>query len=229
MIDKIIGYDALFEELLAQAISNGVYTDKEEAKTNLLTKLFEIQEIYSNINKQISLVDKKNADYVRATNRRIGYMLTSDKELKGKLVNILKHAKNERVFEMMEQNANLFMQRYVDKESIYLRASKSDKKQGKPLTVEEIQIDGIEDLKDFSDKILNSYTSERVRNHMKELMGQKSIITTNDIAINNEEEFILLMLGAMNEEKSFYDIEYTDEYIKKGKYKIPNMIIKKKE
>ena len=129
----------------------------------------------------------------------------------------------------MEQNANLFMQRYVDKESIYLRASKSDKKQGKPLAVEEIQLDGVEDLKGFSDKILNSYTSKRVRNHMRKLMGQKSIITTNDIDINNEEEFILLMLGAINEEKSFYDIEYTGEYIRKGKYKIPNMIIKKKE
>ena len=35
-------------------------------------------------------IETKNNDYVRASVKRIQYLLTNDKELKGKLVNILK-------------------------------------------------------------------------------------------------------------------------------------------
>lgn len=227
MVEKIIGTDELFDDLLEQAMKSGVYEKKDDAKTVLLTNLNEIQDVYTNINKQISLVDRKNTEYVRATNRRIGYMLMSDKELKGKLINILKNAKNEKVTQLMEDNSNLFMQRYVDKDSIYLRASKSEKKQGKPLKLEEIEIDSNDDLKEFAIKIQNSYTAKRVSEYMSELLSDKSLITTNDIYINSDEEFILLILGAMSEEKGLYDIEYTNEYVKRGKYRIPNMVIKK--
>ena len=36
-------------------------------------------------------IETKNNDYVRASVKRIQYLLTNDKELKGKLVNILKN------------------------------------------------------------------------------------------------------------------------------------------
>ena len=228
MVEKIVGEDDIFKELLEQATKSGIYENEEEAKSDLLGKLFEIQDIYTNINKQITIVDRKNTEYVRATNRKIGYLLTSDRELKGKLINILKNAKDEQVIEIMEQNANIFKQKYVDRDSIFLRSAKSDKKQGKPLAVAEVKIDSQDDLKEFIEKIGKSYTSEKVQNYMKNLIGQKSIITANDITIDSDEDFILLILGTMNTEKSFYNIEYNKDYVKKGRYKIPNMVISKK-
>ncbi len=228
MIDKIAGDEDIFKELIGQALNSGNYEKEEEAKNDLLNKLFEMQDIYTNINKQISIVDKKNTEYVGATNRRIGYLLTSDRELKGKLINILKNAKKEDVISLMIQNANLFKQKYIDKDSIFLRSSKSDKKQGKPLAVEKIEIDSKEDFKEFLEKINNSYTSEKVSKYMDNLLGQKNIITTSDINIDNDEDFILLMLGTMRAEKSSYNIEYNKEYVKNGRYTIPYMTISRK-
>lgn len=231
MIDKIIAQDNIFEELLRQANKSGIYENEEEAKTDIIRKLLEIQEIYANINKQISIVDRKNTEYVRATNRRIGYLLTSDKEIKGKLVNILKNAKKENTINLMEQNTNLMRQKYLDKDSIFLRSSKSDKRQGKPLQVEEIEVDSEQELKEFIERVGKSYTSKKVQDYMKKIIGEESIITTNDISINCDEEFILLILGAMSEEKGFYDIEYSNKYVRKGRYKLPEMTIinKKRE
>lgn len=225
MIDSIIGQDDKLEELIEQSIRAGAYENKEEAKTDIISKLFEIQDVYANINKQIATVDRKNTEYVRATNRRIGYLLTNDQELKGKLIHILKNAKNDKILEKMQENANTIKQKYIDKDSIFLRNSKNDKKQGVPLSVEEVKIDSKEQLQEFMEKVGKSYTSQKVKEYMQKLMNNRKVITTNDISLSSDEEFILLMLGTMSEEKSFYQIEYTDQYVKKGRYKIPEMTI----
>lgn len=228
MIDKIIGRNDLFEELMEQTMKTGNYENEEDAKNDILTKLYEIQEIYQNINKKITEVDNKNREYVKATNRRIGYLLTNSKETKGKIINILKNAKNEKVLEKMQENTSMLKQSYIDKDSIYLRSNKSDKKQGKPQPVEEVKIESEEELKKFIEKVGNSYTSQKVNDYMKNLMKDLPIITTNDIEIKSEEDFILLMLGTMKEERNFYKIEYENRYIKKGRYTIPEMTITKK-
>lgn len=229
MVDKIVGQDEIFNELLKQAMKTGNYKDEEEAKADIHSKLFEVQDIYENINSKIRTVDNKNSEYIMATTRRIGYLLTSDKEQKGKLINILRNAKNDKVLELMKENVELYHQTYIDKESIFLRSSKSEKKQGKPLEMEEVKVESEEELKEFIEKVGKTYTSEKVQNYMKNLMDKKQIITTNDIKIDSDEDFILLMLGTMNEERSFYNIEYTNNYVKKGKYKLPEMVIRNRK
>lgn len=228
MIDKIIGQDVIFEELLEQANKSGNYKTQEEAKADILQKLFTIQDIFTNINRKIRTVDNKNSEYIRATNRKLGYLLTNDKELKGKLIKILKNAKIEENLKIIEENLNLYHQTYIDKESIFVRNSNSEKRQGKPLEMEEVKIESEEELKEFMKKVGESYTTEKVKKYMDKILGEKPIITTNDVIINTDEDFILLMLGTMSEEKSFYKIEYNRQIVQKGKYRIPEMIIKRR-
>ena len=198
MVDKIIGQDAIFEELINQANKSGNYETVEEAKSDILQKLFMVQDIFSNINRKIKIVDNKNSEYIRATNRRLGYLLTNDKELKGKLINILKNAQKEENIRIMEENLSLYRQTNMDKDSIFIRSSKSEKRQGKPLEMEEVQIESEEELREFIKKVGESYTSEKVKKYMNNILGKKQIITTNDINIKTEEDFILLMLGTMS-------------------------------
>ena len=228
MVDKIIGQDAIFEELINQANKSGNYETVEEAKSDILQKLFMVQDIFSNINRKIKIVDNKNSEYIRATNRRLGYLLTNDKELKGKLINILKNAKKEENIKIMEENLSLYRQTNMDKDSIFVRSSKSEKRQGKPLEMEEVQIESEEELREFMKKVGESYTSEKVKKYMNNILGEKQIITTNDINIKTEEDFILLMLGTMSEEKSFYNIEYRKNIVQKGRYRMPEMVIKRR-
>lgn len=228
MINRIIGENEKFEQLLEQAQKSGDYESPEEAKTDLLQKLVIIQDIFTNINKKIKIVDNKNSEYIRATNRRLGYLLTNDKELKGKLINILKNAKKDENVKIMEENLNLYNQLYISKESIFTRNSKSEKMQGKPMEMEKVQFEGEEELREFIKKVGKSYTSEKVKKYMDKLLEEKQIITTNDIQINTEEDFILLMLGTMSEDVNSYNIEYKNNMTQKGKYKIPEMIIMRK-
>ncbi len=228
MIDQIIGQDVIFEELLNQANKSGNYENTEEAKLDILQKLFTIQDIFTNINRKIKIVDNKNSEYIRATNRKLGYLLTNDKELKGKLINILKNAKREENLKVMEENLSIYRQTYINKEYIFIRNSKNEKRQGKPLEMEEVQIESEEELREFMKKVGESYTSEKVKKYMDKILGEKQIITTNDIQVNTDEDFILLMLGTMSEEKSFYNIEYKKNIVQKGKYRMPEMTIKRR-
>ncbi len=229
MIDRIIGDDEIFEALIGQAMNTGIYEDEEKARVDLLQKLFEIQEIYSNINRNIKTVDSKNSEYIIATTRKIGYLLTSDKEQKGKLINILRNAKKEEIIKAMQENISLIGQSYLDKDSIFLRSSKSEKKQGKPLAIEDINVETDEEMKDFIEKVKKSYTSEKVKAYMNKILGQNKLVSSSQLQISTDEDFILLMLGTMSTENEDYNIEYIGGQVEKGRYKIPNFIVERKE
>lgn len=229
MINKIIGDNTTFDLLLEQAMKSGMYEEKEQAKDDLFQKLFEIQDIYANINKNIKTVDNKNSEYIIATNRKIGYLLTSDKEQKGRIINILRNAKKGSTIKLMQENIQLLGQSYIDKNSIFLRNAKSERKQGKPLAVEEVKIETDEELKDFIEKVGKSYTQEKVKAYMDQILKNNKPVTTEELNIATDEDFILLMLGTMNIEKASYNIQYTNKYTKIGRYRIPQMIIMKKE
>lgn len=228
MIDKIVANDETFETLLEQAMKSGTYENEERAKEDLLQKLFEMQDIYLNINKNIKSVDNKNSEYIIATTRKIEYLLTSDKEQKGRLINILRNAKKENTIKLMQDGISIFSQSYIDKDSIFLRSSKSEKKQGKPLAVEEVKIETDNELQEFMEKVGKSYTQEKVIKYMDKILGSNSLVSIHEIEVATDEDFILLMLGTMREEKASYTIKYSGEYIKKGRYKIPDMLIIKK-
>lgn len=228
MVDKIVSDNISFEILLSQAVKTGFYENEEKAKEDLFQKLFEIQAIYSDINRKIKTVDNKNSEYIVATTRKIGYLLTSDKEQKGKIINILRNAKKESTVDLMRANTQIFNQSYIDKESIFLRSSKSERKQGKPLAVEDIKIETDEDLHEFMESVGKSYTSEKVMAYMDKILENGSILSVKDLNIKNDEDFILLMLGTMNEEKFSYTVDYKGEYVKIGRYTIPEMAIIKK-
>lgn len=229
MVETVMGDPKLLEELLDQAMQNSQYENREDAKLDLMTKLGEIESIYETINKRVGEVEIKNNEYVRATMKKISYLLSNDKELKGKLIQLLKNSKNVKVLEEMQKQLNLNKQVYLDKESVFLRSSKSEKKQGKSMPVEKIVLQDEEELKEFISKIENSYTSKRIQNHMRQLFGDMPIITTKDIHLASDEEFILLLLGTIQEERSFYRIEYTNQYVIKDGYRIPEMKLIKKE
>lgn len=229
MVEKIIGDTEILDELVEEGMKTGKYKEKEEAQIDIVMKLGEISDIYENIGKTVGEVERKNSEYVKATIKKIGYLLSSDKELKGKLIQLLKCSKDASILEQMQQGVEVYKQSYVDKDSVFLRSSKSEKKQGKPTPIQGIKLEDEQDITMFMDKIQNSYTSKKIADHMRNLFGEMPVITNKDIILSSDEDFILLMLGTMNEVRSFYTIEYTGSYSIQNGYRIPEMKLIKKE
>ena len=183
-------------------------------------------EIYENIGITMDQIEQKNTDYVRASVQRIQYLLTNDKELKGKLVNILKNSKKEKVLEEMEKEIKLLRQEYINKDSIYIRNSNDKRKQGEPMALKEEKAIDSKAFYEFAKSLENLYSNQKINEFMKMNFKDKPFINSKEIELNTIEDLILLILATIKADKSsksFYYIEDSYEVINNNGFKIPNI------
>ena len=183
-------------------------------------------EIYESVDTTMNEIESKNTDYVRASVKRIQYLLTSDKELKGKLVSLLKNSKKDDVINEMEKQVNLSRTEYVCKDSIYIRNKDKNKKQAKGAPIKATSSSDINALKQFAKSLENMYSNAVINEFMEKNFKNKPFISSKEIELNTTEDLILLILATIKADKSsksFYYIEDSDEIIDNNGYKIPNI------
>ena len=223
MLNNILADEELLEKTINVASKSRKYKTRDEAENDLLNKIRTVIEVYENIDLTMNQIEQKNTDYVRASVKRIQYLLTSDKELKGKLVNILKNSKKEQVLEKMEEKIGLLRQEYVSKDSIYIRNSNDKKKQGKSLELKEEKELDVKSLYEFAKSLENLYSNKKITEFMKQNFKDKPFINSSEVKLETTEDLILLILATIKADKSFYYIQDSDEIIDNNGYKIPNI------
>lgn len=226
MLNDILADEELLENTINIASKNRKYKSKEEAENDILNKIRTVLEIYENIDLTMNHIEQKNTDYVRSSVQRIQYLLTNDKELKGKLVNILKNSRKEEVLEQMEKEVKLLRQEYVNKDSIYIRNSNDKRKQGKPMALKEEKTIDSKALYEFAKSLESMYSNEKINEFMKINFMDKSFINSKEIELKTVEDLILLILATIKADKSsksFYYIEDSNEIINNNGFKVPNI------
>ena len=225
MLNNILADSEVLNSTINVAMKNKKYTSKEDAENDILNKIRTVIEVYENIDFTMNQIEAKNTDYVRASVQRIQYLLTSDKELKGKLINILRNSKKEAVLEKMEQEVNLLKQEYLTKDSIYTRAS-NNKKEGRPLELKKEKTIDAKAFYEFAKSLENLYSNKKINEFMEANFNGKPFITSAEINLNTTEDLILLILATIKADKSgrsFYYMQDSDEIVNNNGYKIPNI------
>ena len=226
MLNDILADKERLENTINIASKNSKYKSREEAEDDILNKIRTVLEVYENIDSTMNQIEQKNTDYVRASVKRIQYLLTNDKELKGKLVNILKNSKHEKVLEQMEKEVKLLRQEYISKDSIYLRSSNDKRKQGNPIALKETKELDSKTLYDFAKSLENLYSNKKINDFMSKKFKDRPFINSNEIELKSVEDLILLILATIKADKSgksFYYFEDSDEIINNNGYRIPNI------
>lgn len=226
MLNDILADKERLENTINIASKNSKYKSREEAEDDILNKIRTVLEVYENIDSTMNQIEQKNTDYVRASVKRIQYLLTNDKELKGKLVNILKNSKHEKVLEQMEKEVKLLRQEYISKDSIYLRSSNDKRKQGNPIALKETKELDSKTLYDFAKSLENLYSNKKINDFMSKNFKDRPFINSNEIELKSVEDLILLILATIKADKSgksFYYFEDSDEIINNNGYRIPNI------
>ena len=226
MLSDILADKERLENTINIASKNSKYKSREEAEDDILNKIRTVLEVYENIDSTMNQIEQKNTDYVRASVKRIQYLLTNDKELKGKLVSILKNSKHEKVLEQMEKEVKLLRQEYISKDSIYLRNSNDKRKQGNPIALKETKELDSKTLYDFAKSLENLYSNKKINDFMSKNFKDRPFINSNEIELKSVEDLILLILATIKADKSgksFYYFEDSDEIINNNGYRIPNI------
>jgi hypothetical protein len=224
----------MMDLLINSSIKRRIYKDQEEALAKITGMINEIIDVYYKIDILLHEIDKKRASYTRASVERMQYLLNVDLSIKGKIVEILKAIpENEKIIETVNDNISLFLQSYIDENSLYIKKPERKIPDDKFIKISELEDESgafEKEIDYLKERLKNSFTRQRIYKFFKELLKGKSEVLTKDITIESDEEFIMLILGIfMHDEKgSFYDIEFEKGDVEVNGYKIPEMRIKKK-
>lgn len=222
----------LRERMAEQAVLRGKHKDRDEAIEEVTIKIGDILDIYEKLDGMLEEIDRKNAAYTRASVEKMQYLLNTDRSIKGKLVELLSHCTPENVhcersISRLSEIICLYSQGYAEEKSLYIRSSRIRDKNEKPMEIrdEEDQEQDAAYLRQFVERVKNSYSHPRVMAYMKQLMGDADVISTKEIRIENDEEFILLILATLKcaDKNVFYRTEFLDSTVDSGEYKIPEM------
>ncbi|MEZ0536643.1 Wadjet anti-phage system protein JetA family protein [Caldicellulosiruptoraceae bacterium PP1] len=224
------------EKIAYQAIQRGKYKSQDEAMEDIISKLNEIIDIYEGINDILEQIDQRNSSYTRASIEKMRYMLNIDRSIKGKIVKMLSKLSEldednkDKHIEMMSSTVDLFKQGFLDENSLFIRAAKAKKKDQKPMEIKEIDIEDNLLLEEFIDRAKSLYSHAKVMEFVKSIMRELEVITTKDIIIENDQQFILLIFAILksSDKNVFYSIEVTNDYLINNGYKVPFVIFKRK-
>jgi len=90
---------------------------------------------------------------------------------------------------------------------------------------------GDQTLQEFIEKAKKSFSHQRVMSFMKEILQDKDMVSSGEIDLAGDEEFILLMLAALKgtDKNNFYRVEFLEDYLINNEYRIPRMRFIRKE
>jgi len=214
------------QKMAAQAVQRGKYANADEAMENIIVMMGEMSDIYENIDGMLEEIDRKNNAYTRASIEKMQYLLNTDRSIKGKLVDILSSGDKQidKLIDRMSDSIDIFRQGFIDEKSLYTKRNANARKEGTPLPLKETVIDDKE-LESIIKKMNRLYNHQQVLAFVDRLMAGRHIINSSDIKLENDDDFILLILAALKTgEKGLpYKVEFGRGTMDCCGYKIPEM------
>lgn len=232
MLKDILSNQTVLQQIAVDQVTKKRYPDKEQAQTDILTKIRTVLEIYEKLDITMEQIENKNNDYVRASVQRINYLLTSDKELKGKLIKIIKNMEKPALAETIKQETNLIKGQYLCDNSLYIRTKQNNKKQENPEAIVKIDLNNKQAMEDLSKTIEKQYSNKQIEAYMEKQFKGRPYIDSKEIELVTTEDLILLILATIradNSKKMSYEVQDSKEQVENNGYRIPNLRFKKRK
>lgn len=228
--------DSALEYMTQYLLSKQNNYDESTIRNDILRKMHYIIDTYDSLDKKfINVIDDKNRRYTRATTQKIDYLLNSDQSIKGNIITILKGISDteneERILNMVNNSFELYEQSFISDESIYVKKKAVKRNRNSDLIMSDEFTDFEEKAKAVAMQMFNSqYSKSKVNEYVENLFGNELEVTSNDINIENDYDYIMMMLSVIqaNDRGSKYTVEIKNENVLSGDYKIPFIVYRKR-
>lgn len=230
----------IMAKLVSQAKYDPAYMKMKSSEVNLALNrmLQETIDIFSRLSDAFAEIDKANAKYTKAVQKKVNFLSASDKTIKGKLdAIILQIAKSLDkapsssdaaietidIVQQASQTIAIYHQGFVNSDCLTMPFKREIREESEPLPLED-QFAGDDSLvNSFFDDEVNRFSMEAIENFMLQCFGERKVITTDDIEIPDMDHLILLILGTVRAEfgDMFYNIEKIGEQTKRGQFALP--------
>jgi hypothetical protein len=231
----------LMAKLVSQAKYDPSYmkmkaSDIHEAVNRMLQETIDV---FSRLDSAFEDIDRANAKYTQAVQKKVNFLSASDKTIKGKLDTIiLQIAKGLEsaptnsdaaidtldIVEKASDTISVYHQGFVNPDCLTMPFKRNGKEEMEPLPLED-QYEGDDDLLNaFLENEVNMFSAEAVENFMLQSFGDKKTIETKDFNLPDMDHLVLLILGTVRAEfgDMFYTIEKIGQQTTNGSFALPN-------
>lgn len=229
----------LIEEMAEVGQKRGFELDIEICRQKVIVMIGEIIDTYEGIDQLLKSIDKKNTAYTRASVERLQYYINTERNIKGKLVEIMKRLpslndkRREAEISLLSEDLPLFQQGFVDEESLYTEPRKRREHQPRTTNLKSIinQAEFDAEMQEFKKRLAKVYSHQQVLAYIMEQLAQQGILRAKDLRLNGDDDFIKLILACIkNDEADIpFSIDFKDDYLLVNGYRIPDLLITKKK
>lgn len=237
ILRKISLNDELLRSMSQRAVTVSLYKSQEEALQQIHYDINQIINTFNSIPAVVDEIDRKHTTYSRISIEKMQYLLSGDRTVKGKLISILKsysgnENKQDEILKIMQNRINAARQETVDKKSLYHKNVRSRRVVAEPIKI--INADTTKNDKQFNELLTSMkslYTDKKINAYILGLLNKKEELNTIDIPVNNNSDFIILMLAVIKADNSNikYSIQFHKDNVINNGYTIPNATIKRKD
>ncbi|ABO49123.1 hypothetical protein Dred_0581 [Desulforamulus reducens MI-1] len=229
----------LIEDMAVVGHKRGFGLDPEACRQRVIVMIGEIIDTYEGIDQLLKSIDKKNTAYTRASVERMQYYINTERDIKGKLVEIMKRLpkmndrKREEEIGLLSRDLPLFQQVYVDEESLFTEPRK--RKEHCPRTTNLASLINKEELdsemQEFKKRLEKVYSHHKVLEYITEQLARQGVLRAKDLRLETDDDFIKLILACIkNDEADIpFTIDFKDDYLLVNGYRIPELLIAKKK
>lgn len=228
----------LLQKMALQLVRKGHYPDERSAMDDIMRMITYIIDQYDKMDILLKEIDRKNASYTRASVERTQYLLNTNRDTKGKLIEILKALPKvtsglpESIDQDLSQSIRLFEQHWLDENSQYREPKKRFFTDPEPLqsdhgvSQEEIEAEFAQVKK----RVSESLSHAKVLAFIQKILGSRSRVSGKEIELSVMEDLLKLMLGVIkaDEQDIPYKVEFKDGYVIVNGFRIPELSIVKK-
>lgn len=195
-------------------------------------KLSFIYYLYLNINKRIEELDVRNNNYLKVSEDKIKFIINESRDIEEVINESLKQINEVNDFSSFEEFFDLHSISTFDNESFYKPRAKYERIQGTPIETVVQKLDE-ETKKELFKQIKESeeYLFPSINKFMFSLMKKENEIKATDVDKNIKNLAVKLFLGQIYQfyKEAKYEIEYLNEDVIIGNFKMKNFVIRRKK
>ena len=236
ILTETLSNDTILDGMRKRAMAIRKYQNEDEAGNEIIKAINYILDIYQSIGGIVNEIDKRHNTYTKRSIDTIRYHMAADQTIAGKLTAILKKFSDssgrnqKKILSLMEKGVCVNRQEFFDGRSLWHRNAKNRRLPIEPLAVAADALLSVSDADNQLMLLRNDYSLSRIMEYMNALFGERISISTGEIDIENDSEFIKILLATIRsgERNTNFKAQLGAGIQETNGYRIPQIIFTRK-
>ncbi len=238
ILNTLLVDDDMLDRTVARMVKIRPELVEDDAREMLLQDIARLQNAYSSVEDILQQIDRKHRAYTRESVDSIKYRMSADHSIAGKLTELLQSyagagagKPKEEMLTLLQRGIQCENQAFADTNSLWKPTVRSRRPGAPTRRIEDPSPEAERELlAQFHAGAAQRYSAANAWRYLDRALADKSELTTDTLALDNDTEFILLLIATVRsgDRISPYGIEFLPGQVESGGYRLPRMRIYKK-